>query len=50
MHAEHYENLPKTAKEANNSVEVIQERYLHLVSKADAAKYWEIRPTTAPAE
>jgi hypothetical protein len=44
MHVERYENLPKTEKEANNSVEVIQERYLHLVSKADAAKYWEIRP------
>jgi integrase len=44
MHVERYENVAKTAKEANNSVEVIQERYLHLVSKADAAKLWEIIP------
>jgi integrase len=45
MHVERYENVAKTAKEANNSPEVIEEHYRHLVSKADVAKFWEIRPS-----
>jgi hypothetical protein len=31
-------------KSANNSPEVIEEHYRHLVSKADVAKFWEIKP------
>ena len=44
MHAEFHQNLPLTAKEANNSVEIIEQTYLHLVSRADAQRYWTIVP------
>jgi hypothetical protein len=38
MHVERYENVVKTAKEANNSPEVIEEHYRHLVSPADVVQ------------
>jgi integrase len=48
MHVERYENAHKTAKEANNSAGEIEESYRHLVSKADAAKFWQIMPPGQP--
>jgi hypothetical protein len=44
MHVAHYENVDKTALEADNSPEVIKRDYLDIVTRADAEKYWAIRP------
>jgi integrase len=44
MHVAHFENVAKTAKEANNSPRIIETNYLHIVRKEDAAKYWSIVP------
>ena len=37
----------KTAKEAGHSVQVMFDRYQKIVSRADAAKFWAIRPVNA---
>jgi hypothetical protein len=44
MHVAHYENLEKTALEANNSTKIIRETYLDIVTRKEAAKFWNIRP------
>jgi integrase len=46
MHVEHFRDLAETALQANNSPNVIKSNYLHLVSKEDAARYWQIYPPT----
>jgi hypothetical protein len=40
MHVERYENVAKAAKEANNSPEIVDENYRHLVSPSDVVKFW----------
>lgn len=44
MHVAHYESVDKTALEADNSAAVIKKDYLDIVTREDAAKYWQIRP------
>ena len=44
MHVAHYENLEKTALEANNSTKIIRETYLDIVTREEAEKFWNIRP------
>jgi integrase len=44
MHVAHYENVDKTALEADNSPEVIKKDYLDIVTREDAAMYWAISP------
>ena len=45
MHVAHYESMDKTALEANTSPEKIKSNYLDLVTKENAQRYWEIRPS-----
>jgi integrase len=44
MHVAAYESLDKTATESDNSSALIKSNYLGIVTRADAAKYWAIRP------
>jgi integrase len=44
MHVAHYESIDKTALEADSSPAVIKSNYLDIVTREEAAKYWEIRP------
>src|SRR6516162_7997077 len=44
MHVAHYENLEKTALEANNSTKIIRETYLDIVTREEAERFWNIRP------
>jgi integrase len=44
MHVAYYENIDKTALEADTSVEVIKSNYLDIVTRKEAAKFWAIRP------
>ena len=46
MFVEHYQDLGRAALQANNSPNVIKSNYLHLVSKEDAARCWQIYPHT----
>jgi integrase len=48
MHVAHFESMDKTALEANTSVEKIKSNYLDLITKADAKRYWGIRPAQQP--
>jgi beta-phosphoglucomutase-like phosphatase (HAD superfamily) len=43
MHVAHYENLKKTALEANNSTKIIRETYLAIVTREEAERFWNIR-------
>lgn len=43
-HVEHFQSIDKTALEADNSPQIIEEHYLHIVTKEEAVRYWEIRP------
>jgi integrase len=47
MHVAHYESVDKTALETDNSAAVIKKDYLDIVTREDAAKYWQIRPRRA---
>jgi hypothetical protein len=40
----HYESIDKTVLESDNSSEIIKSNYLDIVTREDAAKFWEIRP------
>jgi hypothetical protein len=44
MHVAHHESLDKTALEADNSAQIIKKDYLDIVTREDAAKYWNIKP------
>jgi integrase len=44
MHVAHHESIDKTALESDNSSEIIKRDYLNIVTREDAAKFWEIRP------
>jgi integrase len=44
MHVAHHESIDKTALESDNSSEIIKRNYLDIVTREDAAKFWEIRP------
>jgi hypothetical protein len=44
MHVAHHESIDKTALESDNSSEIIKSNYLDVVTREDAAKFWEIRP------
>lgn len=44
MHVAYYENIDKTALEADTSAEVIKSNYLDIVTRKEAAKFWAIRP------
>jgi integrase len=46
MFVEAHQDLARAALQANNSPDIIQSNYLHLVSKEDAARYWQIYPPT----
>ncbi|MCG3147247.1 MAG: Tyrosine recombinase XerC [Verrucomicrobiae bacterium] len=43
-HAAAHKDLPRTAYEAGNSVEVIKRHYDGLASEATAKRFWELRP------
>jgi integrase len=44
MHVAHHESIDKTALEADNSTQIIKKDYLDIVTREDAAKYWNIKP------
>jgi len=48
-HAAAHKDLPRTAYEAGNSVEVIKRHYDGLASTATAKRFWELRPATDAA-
>jgi len=45
MHAAYYENIDKTALEADTSAEIIKSNYLDIVTRKEAIKFWAIRPS-----
>jgi integrase len=44
MHVAYYENIDKTALEADTSAEIIKSNYLDIVTRKEAVKFWAIRP------
>jgi hypothetical protein len=48
-HAAAHKDLPRTAYEAGNSVEVIKRHYDGLASEATAKRFWALRPATVAA-
>jgi integrase len=50
FHAAAHKDLPRTAYEAGNSVEVIKRHYDGLASEATAKRFWELRPAADAAE
>jgi integrase len=44
MHVAHHESIDKTALEADNSAQIIKKDYLDIVTRENAAKYWNIKP------
>jgi integrase len=45
MHVAYYENIDKTALEADTSAEIIKSNYLDIVTRKEAVKFWAIRPS-----
>jgi site-specific recombinase XerD len=48
-HVAAYKDLPRTAYEAGNSVEVIKRHYDRLASEATAKRFWALRPANSEA-
>jgi hypothetical protein len=49
MHVAHHESIDKTALEADNTATVIKRDYLDIVTREEAAKFWQIMPPGQPA-
>jgi hypothetical protein len=43
MHVAYYENIDKTALEADTSAQIIKSNYLDIVMQEEAAKFWAMR-------
>jgi hypothetical protein len=50
MHVGAFGSVAEAALEGGNSEQVCKKHYLNLTNKADAAKFWEIRPKKGACE